>query len=204
MAVLIHFKIKADKSMNTAPQFTFRPVSDDDMLDVLDWRNQEKVRLAMLTQEVISLEDHKIWWAKKMQDSAYNLHILEQDGTPIAVQAFFDIKPEIAAWWAFYFTPHVSDNLLEMMKVWRQVELSGLAYAFDVLSVDVLYCEVLRSNKGVLDWHKRFGFGIADGSISENTSKYDLEVLFLKKEKFTKIRKGMKENPLNAVKIIAS
>ena len=59
------------------------------------------------------------------------------------------------------------------------VWLAGLAYAFDTLQLDALYCEVFRCISSVLNMQKRFGFEVCDSSLSHNSINHDLVVLRL-------------------------
>ena len=166
----------------------FRPARPDELWDILEWRNAERVRKAMLTQQEINRDEHAVWWQRKLSDHSFRQMIIEDGGTPLAVQAFFDIRTEKTAWWAFYFTPAVPDDLVQMMRIWKSVELAGVSYAFEGLHLKTLYCEVLRSNPGVLNWHKRFGFQTCDSSISDNTPNFDLEVMSMDREGYNKLR----------------
>lgn len=157
--------------------YRLRPVRDDERLTVLAWRNAPEVRQAMLTTEVISEDGHNAWWGRMMENPAYRMMILEADGTPLAVEIMFDLKPTESAWWAFYFTPHMPTDMGEMMRRWRYVEAVGIGYGFAHLGVKTLYCEVLRSNPGVLNWHKRFGFEVLPREVSDSPAHHDLEVL---------------------------
>lgn len=159
--------------------YTYRPVREEECLDILAWRNADNVRQAMLTQDIISEQDHLSWWAKKQSDPAFRMMILEHQGTPIAVQIYFSIDHPQNAWWAFYFTPHMPEELGPMLKHWRYVEVAGIAYAFEILGIEKITCEVLKSNAGVLSWHKRFGFKTLPRNVSSSPDHHDLEVLGL-------------------------
>jgi len=179
----------------------FRPATDADMWDIHAWRNTQKVRAAMLTQHQITKDEHATWWARKMADPSFRMMLLEEDNVVKAVQIFFDIHEDKSAWWAFYFTPHAPEDMGPMLKFWKSTELSGLSYAFDILGLDRLICEVLRSNPGVLNWHKRFGFMPCDPSISDNADAYDLEVMDHKRGYYEKMRDGRWANDLALIEM---
>lgn len=165
-----------------------RPVLPDEVWKILAWRNAPRVRQAMLTQHEINPVKHQVWFECKMADPLFRQMLSEEDGTAVSVQAFFDIRPNQSAWWAFYFTAAVPDDMASMLRIWKGVELAGLAYAFEVLELDTLYCEVLRSNRGVSQWHKRFGFVPCDPAVSANTLRFDLEVLSLNSSGYEELR----------------
>jgi hypothetical protein len=182
----------------------FRPATDADMWDVHAWRNTAKVRGAMLTQHEIGRDEHAAWWARKMKDPTFRMMLLEQEGLVKAVQIYFDIVEDGSAWWAFYFTPHAPVDMGPMMTFWKATELAGLSYAFDHLGRDRLICEVLRSNAGVLNWHKRFGFVPCDPSVSENAGTYDLEVMDYHRPAYEAMRDGRWATDLAQIMIIPS
>lgn len=164
--------------------YTFRPVLHEESDSIRSWRNASEVRNAMLTQHCITKEEHQAWWASKLVDKSYRLMMLEQNGVPMSIQAYFDIHRGNNAWWAFYFTPNVPQNLAQKLKVWQFTELTGLMYAFSILQLKTIYCEVLQSNSAVTHWHKHYGFKECDASLSPNTAHYDLQVLQLKSHEF--------------------
>ena len=156
-----------------------RPARPDEVWDILAWRNAPRVRQAMLPQHEIGRTEHQAWFERQLANPQFRQMLVEHGGVTVAVQAFFNIQPAHSAWWAFYFTDAVPDDMAAMLKIWKWVELAGLAYAFETLRLDNLYCEVFRSNSGVLNWHKRFGFEACDASLSPNSINHDLEVLRL-------------------------
>lgn len=168
----------------------FRSVTDADKWDVHVWRNTPKVRNAMLTNHEIASAEHDVWWDRKMADPTFQMMLLEEDGITKAVQIYFDIHEDATAWWAFYFTPHAPEAMGPMMQFWKATELAGLSYAFDHLHRDRLIIEVLRSNPGVLNWHKRFGFQACDPTVSDNANDYDLEVMDYHRPAYLKMRDG--------------
>lgn len=165
-----------------------RPAKPDDLWHILQWRNAPRVRQAMLTQHEISPTEHQAWFTHKQADPLFRQMVSEDGGTPVCVQAFFDIQPGQSAWWAFYFTDAVPNDMASMLRIWKGVELAGLVYAFDVLKLETLYCEVLLSNSAVRQWHKRFGFLPCDPKISANTEHYELEVLRLDRAAYEQLR----------------
>lgn len=179
----------------------FRAATDADKWDVHAWRNTLKVRSAMLTNHKISRDEHDAWWGRKMADPTFAMMLLEEDGVAKAVQIYFDVLDDATAWWAFYFTPHAPEDMGPMMQFWKATELAGLSYAFDHLGRDRLIIEVLRSNAGVLNWHKRFGFQACDPSVSDNADSYDLEVMDYHRPAFEKMRDGRWAKDLGQIDI---
>lgn len=178
-----------------------RPARADEVWDILAWRNAPRVRQAMLTQHEIGRSEHQAWFERQLAQPLFRQMLVEHGGSTVAVQAFFDIRPARSAWWAFYFTNAVPDDMAAMLRIWKWVELAGLAYAFDTLQLDTLYCEVLSSNSGVLNWHKRFGFVPCDPSLSVNTAAHDLEVLRLSRLDFERLNSSRSGQDIASVAV---
>lgn len=167
-----------------------RPARPDEVWQILAWRNAPRVRQSMLTQHEISRAEHETWFQRKLVDPLFRQMLSEEGGIPVSVQAFFDIQSGHSAWWAFYFTDAVPDDMVAMLRIWKGVELAGLVYAFEVLGLQTLYCEVLRSNSGVTQWHQRFGFEPRDPAVSANADHFDLQVFSLSRTTYTQLRAG--------------
>ncbi len=130
-----------------------REIKDEELELMLSWRNAPSVRNNMYTRQVISLENHKKWWAgiQLRQDQRYFMY--EWLGEPTGIVAFNDVDVinENSAW-AFYASPDAPKGTGSRM------EFLALEYAFGSLLLNRLYCEVLDFNQPVVKLHKRFGF----------------------------------------------
>ena len=60
-------------------------------------------------------------------------------------------------------------------------------------------CEVLRSNAGVQQWHKRFGFRSCDPAVSANAGRFDLDVMSLDAAGYQVLRAGRSGRDLAAI-----
>lgn len=134
-----------------------RAATDDDVMTMLAWRNQEQNRVVSLTQHVIAEEEHLRWWAKTSQDPSRVVLIYSLEGTDCGVASYFDIDAEArTATWGFYLDsegPYGTD-----LRAWVDLMREGVAYAFDELPIDVLEGEVLGENPGVRAMNRRLGF----------------------------------------------
>lgn len=68
-----------------------RRATSDDMMLYFEWANDPDVRKNSFSQEPISLEAHKSWFAKKLGDENAVLYVLEVEGVA-AGQIRFDLK----------------------------------------------------------------------------------------------------------------
>ena len=79
-----------------------RPIKLDDAELVLEWRNQEAVRINMYNHQIISLETHMRWFHSMLQNEACHYFIYERNQTPLGVLAISEIdKSNQKASWAF-------------------------------------------------------------------------------------------------------
>lgn len=138
--------------------YTIRQATDDDKWMVLNWRNHPEVRVAMLTEHVISSDEHSAWWDKTMQMDERQILIFMKDNTPVGVITIYAWAKDCAtAWWGFYLD---NANLAQSDKteIWLELEQAVIQYAGEELKVHELYCESLRKNKLAWGLHKKCGF----------------------------------------------
>lgn len=130
-----------------------RPVLNSDLELMLTWRNAPSVRENMYTRHEIRLEEHQKWWASIRDDDAHRYLMYESDGVPQGVVSFNEIDIQNGhAFWAFYSDPSAPRG------TGMRMELLALDYAFDVLGLHKLSCEVLDYNRPVIKLHQKFGF----------------------------------------------
>jgi UDP-4-amino-4,6-dideoxy-N-acetyl-beta-L-altrosamine N-acetyltransferase len=134
---------------------------EDDLDRVLAWRNAEDVRRNMYTWHEISPDEHRAWWQARSVDPATRLLICEDDGVALGVVTFTRYTgPGGTATWAFYSGDRTRRG------VGRTMEALALAYAFEELQLHRLECEVLSSNRAVMEFHLRHGFTL-EGTARE-------------------------------------
>lgn len=132
-----------------------RPLGDDDLEMVLQWRNHPAVRANMYNSHEISLAEHHSWWARTAQDKCRRYFVFEDEGDPSGVVAFTDIDGEQGtASWAFYAREKARKG------IGTRMEVAALRYAFGELGLFKLNCEVLSHNMRVVRMHQKFGFRI--------------------------------------------
>lgn len=136
--------------------FALRPMTDDDLMMVLEWRNQPHVREHMYTTHVISEEEHRAYFARVKDDvSKQYLICTDEEGTPVGLVNFVDIDPANGtAFWGFYSGDPTRRG------VGTRMEYLALVHAFEVLNLRKLNGEVLSTNPAVLAFHEKFGFQV--------------------------------------------
>lgn len=132
-----------------------REMVSSDLPNVLSWRNQEAVRKNMYTSHVISAEEHLRWWEAQKNNRRTILLVAEMGEIPVGVVIFSNYTGANGlATWAFYAAEGAQKG------VGRAMERAALDYAFQVLKVRKLECEVLSFNMPVVNLHRRHGFEV--------------------------------------------
>ena len=122
---------------------------------VYQWRNRAEVRENMYTNHKITLDEHHDWFKGISKDVTKEYFIFELDGELCGVIGFVDIDMKArSSSWAFYSGDTTRRGLGSLM------EISALNYAFDILKVQKLYCEVLEFNESVIKFHRKHGFKV--------------------------------------------
>ena len=159
-----------------------RPIKLDDAELVLEWRNQEAVRINMYNHQIISLETHMRWFHSMLQNEACHYFIYERNQTPLGVLAISDIdKSNQKASWAFY------SGDITARGIGSEMEKLALDYAFNTLNLNKLCCEVLEFNQSVINFHRKFGFqveGIRRKDYLRDGKFYDIYQLAILKDEY--------------------
>lgn len=141
------------KLLDTAKLGTLRPMTDSDLEMVLEWRNAPNVRKNMYTQQVISLDEHRKWWAGIKGKSSNIYLIFEAEGVPTGLVYFTNIERDHdTAVWGFYTGPSAPKGSGSVLG------LCALDHAFGDLVLNKLCAEVLAYNTISLGFHKKIGF----------------------------------------------
>lgn len=129
-----------------------RRLREDDLEQVLDWRNSAVVRRNMFHQAEISLEEHKNWFSKVSgKPEQYHLLIMEKNGVG---QAFisFELSQYNFVTWGFYKAPEADRG------VGYDLGVQGLKYAFTEIKTHKVVGEVLDFNERSIAFHNKLGF----------------------------------------------
>ena len=120
---------------------------------VLKWRNDPAVRQNMYSYEEISPQEHARWFHSMQTDPGRQYFIFSCAGKPTGVVYFTNLMPfNQQAMWGFYSAPGAPRG------TGLQMELEALDFAFIDLSLQKLNCEVIATNKKVINLHRKTGF----------------------------------------------
>jgi len=166
-----------------------RPIQEEDLPLVLQWRNSAEVRKYLLNDEPIPPEAHQQWFESLEKDNRKRVFlIVSREERPLGLVQLFAIDRENGhAEWGFY----VADPELRRAGFGAEAEYLILCCAFDELGLQRVYCCTLASNQPVLALHERFGFrreGVLRRHICRGNRYEDLVMMGILREEFEEVR----------------
>lgn len=157
--------------------YSIRPIEDKDLKMLLEWRNSERIHVMMLTDHIITWEEHQKWFRQVERYNPKRNFIFEYKGEPIGYIGYSNYD-EIAkkcspgVYLGNYDVAPIEAGLYLMyMTVW---------YAFEELHMDRVETFIFKQNKKAIKINSFVGYKI-DTSKSTFFSKngQNQEVLFL-------------------------
>lgn len=134
---------------------SIRPVANEDLEMIRNWRNSPEVSQYMYTEPFISKEDQIAWFTEISADPTCKYLVVEYEGKPLGLLYFTEISKTFdSCFWAFY----LGDTSVRGAGIGTKIEYNALSYIFDTLKLNKLRCEVLINNEKVIKMHEKFGF----------------------------------------------
>ena len=137
-----------------------RPMQDDDLDMVRQWRNHEDVRRYMYTQHEIGLEEHRRWFSRAQETPGVHLLILEQNGENCGFVNITQIHEGPVSDWSFHLAPNAPKG------AGRQLGCASLDYAFCKQGWHKVCGEALEFNEKSIRFHLKLGF-LQEGRLRE-------------------------------------
>lgn len=134
------------------PKSRFVPLSQVELEQVWQWRNQDEIRRNMHNDANISWQQHLAWFEQLQTNPKRLFFVFYQDERAIGVLNFN--QRAINEWeWGCY----LGEN-----NVWPGsgllLEIAALDYAAAQTKLELLYAEVLSFNHSVIKMHQIFGY----------------------------------------------
>ena len=146
-----------------------RPLLESDLEMILDWRNSWDVRSCMFHTDLISMEQHRLWYTKATSSGDRTLLVLEASNNPCGFVQFSQLADRSIATWGFYAKPGSPKG------TGKQLGRTAVSYAFRSLKLHKLCGHVLFSNDRSKRLHLTLGFEL-EGVLREhhfNGSQYE-------------------------------
>jgi UDP-4-amino-4,6-dideoxy-N-acetyl-beta-L-altrosamine N-acetyltransferase len=134
--------------------YKLRVLEEKDLEMILKWRNSDRVRLNMYTDQIISLSDHLNWFQRTKSNQSSIYLICEFQNNPIGLISFTEMDLiNQKSYWAFYLGETISPKGSGVA-----MEFLALEYAFEAINIRKLCCEIFVFNNPVVKLHSKFGF----------------------------------------------
>lgn len=134
-------------------QKRLRAMCDDDVDQVLAWRNHPDVRRYMYTQHEIKKSEHIAWYERTKQQKHKHLLIYEKDLLPVGFVNITVVNESARrADWGFYLAPDAVKG------AGQELGRSAIEYAFKEVNIHKLCGEALAFNERSIAFHLRLGF----------------------------------------------
>lgn len=119
---------------------------------VLAWRNHPQVSSFMLSQQRISMDEHRAWFERACADRHRRLLIVETDDSRLGFVQFHGVEPGGVSDWGFYAAPDAPKGS------GRMLGRAALGYAFDALELHKVCGQALAFNEASIRLHLALGF----------------------------------------------
>lgn len=142
---------------------SLRNIEQNDLEQILSWRNSDAVRLNMFSQSPIELEQHYEWFKRiQSDDSSVWWIYTDISGVASGVVYFTDINIYSGtSFWGFYVDPKAGKGTGSRMG------REALDKAFKDLRIRKVYGDVLEFNIPSQKFHEKLGF-MKEGFMREH------------------------------------
>ena len=165
--------------MDILKDYNVRPIEEKDLELILKWRNSPRVHNMMLTEHIITSEEHRAWFFRNNHNNPSRNLIFEYQGETIGYIGYTEYDTEKNS-----CSPsiYLGDNDKMPPNAGIQLCITSIIYAFDVLKVDALRTEVLQDNKVSYNLSTLLGYSCVGYSfVIKNEKKISTCILELKK-----------------------
>lgn len=129
-----------------------RPMTEQDLGLVLEWRNHPEIRRCMYNRQLIAMEEHLNWFERTSRRSRDHLLIYEAECVPAGFAKLCQTDCGLIAEWGFYAAPDAPKG------TGRRLGAAVLNYAFLDIGLHKVYGQVLGLNGRSIRFHRQLGF----------------------------------------------
>ncbi|WP_010097563.1 UDP-4-amino-4,6-dideoxy-N-acetyl-beta-L-altrosamine N-acetyltransferase [Ornithinibacillus scapharcae] len=136
--------------------YALRSMKEDDLSLILQWRNSEKIREVMYSNEEISWEEHYNWFQNMKERSDYKVYIFTFKEKPVGIVNFRHINfDHRRCEWGLYIgeekTPKGTGIVMGVYAIEK---------AFHEMKMHKICSHVLVNNTASCRYHEKMGFDI--------------------------------------------
>jgi len=173
-------------------KFKLRPIERSDLGMVLNWRNSDDIRRFMLSDKIISKDEHENWFDKSIDDDSCEYLIALYDEKPVGFVSIVDINiVDKTCTWGMYISEKNAKFGLGVL-----MEISAIDRMFNFHKIRKIWGKLLSSNR-IRVLHKRAGFteeGALKKHIFRNGVYEDLILIAIFSHEWKDNRKSMVED----------
>ncbi len=167
----------------------FRKIVEEDLGLIMKWRMMPEITKFMYTDPKLTIAQQHVWYNESVKNDRNYIRIINCDGVDIGLYSITDIYKGMNCFWAYY----IADLSFQGKGLGTILECNNYDFAFDVLEVHKVSCEVLSFNKRVIEIHQKFGSkieGIFKEHILKNNEYLDIVRMAILKNEWYKIREN--------------
>ncbi|MFS0674452.1 UDP-4-amino-4,6-dideoxy-N-acetyl-beta-L-altrosamine N-acetyltransferase [Ornithinibacillus sp. 179-J 7C1 HS] len=173
--------------MSEIRDYELRVIKEDDLKQVLEWRNSPRVKNVMYSNHHITWADHLRWFQSIKETADKEVYVLTYKGKPIGVVSLQEISKEHnRCEWGLYIgdekAPKGSGTVMGIL---------ALNKAFHEMDLHKVCAQVLLTNEVSFKFHKKLGFeyeGRLVDHIKKENNYIDVLQLALFQSKWKEIR----------------
>jgi len=150
---------------------------------MIKWRSSERINKVSYSDITLNINDQKKWYYSLKKDITKKYYAIYYNNTHIGICYLREISLKNNS---CSFGIYIGEENYLVSGAGFISELKLINIAFTEFKINRLHCEVLESNKNVIQLHKKFGFvqeGILRDYIKKNNQFHNVVILsILKKE----------------------
>lgn len=166
----------------------FRPMREEDLSQVIEWRMQPDITKYMNTDPKLTLEGQIKWFYKKKENPDNYLFIIEVDDLPVGVFTILDLdRVNKRCSSGLYIAKKEKRSLALAMRI----EYNIYDFVFNTLKLNKTYAEIFSENKGIIRLKQMCGSEI-EGVLKQHVYKqekfHDITVMAINCEKWQEVK----------------
>jgi len=160
-----------------AGTYSMSPIREEHLEQLLEWRNSETIRSKMITDHLITMEEHRNWFKQKEKQATPLHFVFEYKGKPVGYIGYTDRDPASGICSSGLY---IGDHEGLPPTSGFAIEFLMLEYAFERLDVRKLWAGVFSFNRKVIQLHELFGFqheGLLKAHVLKNGQYEDFTLM---------------------------
>ncbi len=161
--------------MSNRMDFSLRPLAQDDLRSVFEWRNSDRVRTKMFESQVIPWKNHLKWFHSLQGNPHQQCMMFEYNGRTIGVVTVKLVDKEADTWiWGCYLGP-----MRAVPKAGTIMGFCALEFFFESMKVARVIGEAVAANSHSLEFNARLGFKTEKAFVKRNSLLVDVPAILL-------------------------